>query len=83
MLTIYTTGPDCHKCKLTKDRFEKAGVPFTEVRLDEVAENVTATLIASGHSVAPVVVDELTGDTWSDFRPDRIRAAIVTRGVNP
>ncbi|AIM50397.1 NrdH-like glutaredoxin [Mycobacterium phage Omnicron] len=82
MLTIYTTGPDCHKCKLTKDRFDKAGVAVTEVQLDQVDENVTAAFIAAGHTSAPVVVDDLT-ETWSDFRPDKIRAAIAARGINP
>ncbi|AXQ53082.1 NrdH-like glutaredoxin [Mycobacterium phage Rando14] len=82
MITIYTTGPECHKCNLTKSRFEKAGVSYAEVRLDEVDESVTAGFVAAGHTSAPVVVDELT-ETWSDFRPDKIRAAIVARGVNP
>ncbi|AHZ95622.1 NrdH-like glutaredoxin [Mycobacterium phage OkiRoe] len=82
MITIYTTGPECHKCSLTKSRFVKAGVAHTEVRLDEVDENVTAAFIAAGHTSAPVVVDDLT-ETWSDFRPDKIRAALVARGINP
>lgn len=82
MITIYTTGPDCYKCKLTKDRFEKAGVEHTEVLLSDFPS--TAEMFRNkGHASAPVVVDELTGDEWSDFRPDRIRAALVARGINP
>ncbi|AJK27387.1 NrdH [Mycobacterium phage Kratio] len=82
MITIYTTGPECYKCKLTKDRFEKAGVAVNEIQLDQVDKSVTAQFMAAGHTSAPVVVDELT-ETWSDMRPDKIRAALVARGINP
>ncbi|AOT25083.1 hypothetical protein PBI_TREYKAY_68 [Mycobacterium phage TreyKay] len=79
MLTIYTTGPECYKCKLTKDAFDKAGVDYTEVNLAEVDEAVTAKFVAAGHAHAPVVVDELTNAMWSDFRRDLIKAAIKAR----
>ncbi|APD18229.1 NrdH-like glutaredoxin [Mycobacterium phage Hammy] len=79
MLTVYTTGPQCHKCNLTKRQFDKAGVEYVEVRLDEAPEDVAAAFIAAGHSVAPVVVDKLTNATWSDFRGDLIKAAIEAR----
>lgn len=82
MLTIYTTGPECYKCNLTKGRFEKAGVAFTEVLLSD-APDAAAGFRDQGHTSAPVVTDELTNTMWSDFRPDRIRAALVARGVNP
>ncbi|AIW03054.1 NrdH-like glutaredoxin [Mycobacterium phage Stinson] len=79
MLTIYTTGPECYKCKLTKDAFDKAGVAYTEVRLDQADESVAAKFIAAGHAHAPVVVDALTDVMWSDFRRDMIKAAIKAR----
>ncbi|ADL71155.1 NrdH-like glutaredoxin [Mycobacterium phage Angelica] len=79
MLTIYTTGPECYKCNLTKDRFDRAGVAYTEVRLDQADEAVTAKFVAAGHAHAPVVVDELTNVMWSDFRHDMIKAAIKAR----
>lgn len=79
MLTIYTTGPECYKCNLTKDRFTKAGVAYTEVRLDEADEAVAARFIAAGHTQAPVVVDERTDAMWSDFRYDMIKASIKAR----
>lgn len=79
MLTVYTTGPQCHKCNLTKRAFDKAGVAYVEVRLDEAAEDVAARFIEAGHTTAPVVVDKLTDTMWSDFRGDRIKAAIEAR----
>ncbi|ASR85077.1 NrdH-like glutaredoxin [Mycobacterium phage PhelpsODU] len=79
MLTVYTTGPQCSKCSLTKRAFDKAGVEYAEVRLDESPETAAAFRDA-GHTVAPVVHDGLTGETWSDFRRDLIKAAIKARG---
>ncbi|ASR85268.1 NrdH-like glutaredoxin [Mycobacterium phage SirPhilip] len=78
MITVYTTGPACYKCKLTKDALSKAGVAFTEVRLDQ-DEAAAAAMRDAGHVIAPVVVDKLTGATWSDFRRDLIKAAIEAR----
>ena len=79
-LTIFTTGPDCHKCILTKAMFNRAGVFYTDVRLDDpVNAGVAADFIAAGHGVAPVVVDRIVNETWSDFRRDKIKASIKAR----
>ncbi|QNJ58286.1 NrdH-like glutaredoxin [Mycobacterium phage Ellie] len=79
MITVYTTGPTCHKCTLTKRALTKGGVEFDEVRLDQADESVAAAFIAAGHTVAPVVVDKLTDTMWSDFRGDMIKASIEAR----
>lgn len=81
MLTVYSTGPQCQKCNLTKSAFDKAGIAYKPVDLASVPD--THPIRRHNHTTAPIVVDELTGDEWSDFRPDRIRAAIIARGVNP
>ncbi|QFG09453.1 NrdH-like glutaredoxin [Mycobacterium phage Yuna] len=81
MLTVYTTGPQCSKCNLTKRAFDAKGVEYTEVRLDEADETIAAEFIAEGHRVAPVVVDNLTGTKWSDFRRDMIKASIDARAA--
>ncbi|ARQ95508.1 glutaredoxin [Mycobacterium phage Shandong1] len=78
MLTVYTTGPQCMKCNLTKRAFDAKGVIYREVRLDREPETAAA-FREHGHMVAPVVHDELTGETWSDFRRDMIKAAIEAR----
>lgn len=74
MVTVYTTGPGCFRCKMTKDIMDKKGVAFTEVDIRENAaarEYITAEL---GYTEAPVcVVEDGTGeDHWSGFRPDHI-----------
>lgn len=68
---VYTTGPSCGKCEMTKRMLKAKGIPFieTNIRDDEAArEYVTVEL---GYSTAPVVVvdDE---DHWCDLRPDHI-----------
>lgn len=74
-VTVYTTGPSCIRCKMTKDVMGKEGVPFVEVNIREnpdAAAYVTGDL---GYSEAPVcVVEDGTGqDHWSGFRPDEIK----------
>lgn len=79
-LTVYTTGPACVKCTLTKKALDKAGVSYTEVNLTlpdnaDLAERFRA----EGRGSAPVVVDELRDHTWSDFRPDEVKASAAAR----
>lgn len=72
-VTVYTTGPACHKCTLTKNALRKGGVEFTEVLLADDAE-AAERFKEKGYLVAPVVV---TGnDEWFDFRIDKIRGLI-------
>ncbi len=68
--TIYTT-PDCVQCVATKRAFEKLGVPYVLVDLstDREARDMLAN---SGYRSAPVVIPSV-GESWSGFRPDRIR----------
>ncbi|AAD17632.1 NrdH-like glutaredoxin [Mycobacterium phage BoostSeason] len=80
MITVYTTGPECHKCNLTKRALDKAGVEYTEVRLDQDPA-LAADFKAKGHKTAPIVRDALTDTMWSDFRGDLIKAAIAARAV--
>ena len=73
-LTVYTTGPSCVRCNMTKSVAKKRGVDVVEVDLREhpkAWEYVTEEL---GYSEAPVcVVEDGTGqDHWSGFRPDQI-----------
>ncbi len=83
-ITVYTTGPSCAKCSLTKKALDAAGITYEEVRLDldpAAAAAIKAEVLgaADGRLVAPVVRDGLTGDLWSDFRRDRIAAAVDAR----
>jgi len=74
-VTIYTTGPDCMACRMTKRAMDKAGITYTEVdlRRDPAAQAYVTDEL--GHSTAPVVIVEDGTDQhhWSGFRPDAIK----------
>lgn len=70
-LRVYTTGPSCGKCEMTKRMLTAKGIPYLETNIREDAaayEYVTAEL---GYSTAPVVVVD-DQDHWCDLRPDHI-----------
>lgn len=71
-VTVFTTGPSCQMCRVTKTHMTKRGIDFEEVRLDEnpyLAEKVREL----GFTTAPVVLigDE---DVWDGYSSDRIDA---------
>ena len=81
VVSVYTTGPDCMRCVLTKRVLTEKGVRFREVDIrsnDAAREYVVDDL---GYTEAPVVVvtDE---DHWCGFRPDRIDA-LAKRAILP
>ncbi|MGQ4533957.1 glutaredoxin family protein [Dermabacteraceae bacterium P13115] len=73
-VTIYTTGPACIRCTMTKKHLDKAGISYKEsdVRQDETArEYITKDL---GYSAAPVCIveDGTEQNHCSSYRPDMI-----------
>ena len=71
-ITVFTTGPACHLCRVTKMHLTKRGIVFEEVRMDESPE--LADMVRSlGFTTAPVV---LVGDddVWDGYRADAIDA---------
>jgi len=80
-IVVYTTGPACIRCTMTKKVLTQKGVPFTEV---DIRENTAArdyVVEDLGYTEAPVVVvsDE---DHWSGFRPDQIDR-LIKRAILP
>lgn len=70
-VTVYTTGPSCQRCTLTKNVLTRNGVPFMEIDIREQAAARQYVVEELGYTEAPVVVvDE--HDHWSGFRPDQI-----------
>lgn len=70
-IRVYTTGPSCGKCQMTKRMLTSRGIPYIEINIredDAAREYVTEEL---GYSTAPVVVVD-DHDHWSDMRPDHI-----------
>ena len=70
-ITVYTTGPACARCTLTKKVLTTKGIDFVEVNIRDNEAARTYIVDELGYTEAPVVVitDE---DHWSGFRPDQI-----------
>lgn len=82
MITVYTTGPACVQCKMTKQVLTSAGLQFADVDLTDPANAQARDYVADdlGYSHAPVVVvDE--NDHWSGFRPDLIDRLAASMGA--
>lgn len=70
---IVGTLPGCQPCRMTKLRLNNRGLKFVEVSLRDSDE--LATIIeAHGYTQAPVVLNTVTGESWSGYRPERVDA---------
>lgn len=80
-IVVYTTGPACIRCTMTKKVLTQKGVPFTEVDIRENSAARDYVVEDLGYTEAPVVVvsDE---DHWSGFRPDQIDR-LIKRAILP
>lgn len=77
-ITVYTTGPTCMQCTMTKRALTAAGVNYQEVNVRD-DDNALAYIAELGYSQAPVVVvDE--HDHWAGFQPDQIER-VAARGT--
>lgn len=75
IVTVYSTGPSCQRCRLTCRRLDELGIRYDLVELhDEHNAALRAYLVDElGFAEAPVVVvDGESCGAWSGFRPDRI-----------
>lgn len=81
-VTVYTTGPSCIRCKMTKDVMTRKGVPYVEVDIRENPDARAYVVDDLGYTEAPVcVVEDGSGqDHWSGFRPDQIDRIAALQG---
>lgn len=72
-VTLYSQ-PNCQPCKLTKMQLEKLNIEYEviDVQQDEEAFERVKSL---GYNGTPVV-ELSTGDHWTGYRPDRLRALV-------
>ena len=70
MITVYNL-PSCHQCDRTTELLDILGIEYTTVDLSENNEAREYVRDYLGYSQAPVV--ETEDDSWSGFKPDRIR----------
>ncbi|AXN53352.1 NrdH-like glutaredoxin [Mycobacterium phage Thonko] len=75
---MYSTGPACYKCNLTKRQLDKREIAYEERPADSA--ECKALIDAHGFTSAPVVVAP-SGDVWDDYRPDRIDALLALARV--
>ncbi|QCU79644.1 glutaredoxin family protein (plasmid) [Citricoccus sp. SGAir0253] len=81
-LTVYTTGPACMQCRLTKNALATAGVPFEEVDVRRTPAALDYIQTELGYTQAPVVV-VTDDDHWSGFQPDQIHRITTTLARRP
>jgi glutaredoxin-like protein NrdH len=79
MIKIYASDT-CVKCGPTKRAFDKKGVSYEVVEVDNNPK-VQALLRAQGHHELPVVVTP--HETWTGFRPDKILTAAAQFHADP
>jgi glutaredoxin-like protein NrdH len=76
-ITVYTTGPACMQCRLTKTALTAAGLDFEEIDVRQSAEALDYIQDELGYTQAPVVVVD-DQDHWSGFQPDQIHRVATT-----
>lgn len=69
-VTVFTTGPGCHQCLVTKTHLKRRGIEFEEIRIDQLPQWADR-LKAMGYQTAPVV---LVGedDVWQGYSSDSL-----------
>lgn len=78
-VTVYTAGPSCQACTLTKRHLDRIGVAYEEVPMGQDALVVDAMKFCD-FTQAPVVCASVNGEeiAFDGYRPDRLNAL---RGV--
>lgn len=80
-VTIYSTGPSCMQCRLTKRLLDDLAIAYREIDLTDPANNAALEYITEdlGCSRAPVVsVNGEPENYWSGFNPDKIKSLAVS-----
>ena len=69
-VTVWTTS-NCVQCMSTKKQFDKLGIRYDELALEQHPDRL-AEFKDAGHLTAPIV--QVDGTTWSGLRFDKIQA---------
>ncbi|MGZ0712553.1 glutaredoxin domain-containing protein (plasmid) [Coraliomargarita sp. W4R53] len=74
-VVVYTAGPACVQCKMTKQVMAAARIPHTVVDLTEESNAAARDYVTEdlGYSQAPIVVVD-DRNHWAGFQPARIKA---------
>ena len=71
MLVTVWTLPNCVQCNMTKKEFDRRGIRYEEMNLENHPEAAQA-FIQSGLTAAPIIVTDTK--KWSGFRFDKIKS---------
>ena len=80
MVTVYSKA-SCAQCNATKRHLKKHGIEFREVMIDQDPAALEKVL-GWGFQQAPVV-EAPSGERWSGFRPDLLKALAPERTERP
>ncbi len=69
-ITVWSR-PNCVQCEMTKKQFDKLGITYEEMNLEE-HPLVLETFKSQGFMSAPIVTTDTK--TWSGFRLDKIKS---------
>lgn len=72
-IKIYTTS-NCAQCNQTKRIFDKEGISYEEINLEEDTE-AASMVVGMGYKQAPVVITDHA--SWSGFRLSKIQNTIA------
>lgn len=77
-ITVYTAGPSCQACTLTKRHLDRRGLAYTEEPIDGRDEILDAAA-ELGLTSAPIVCASVDGEEqyWDGYRPDRIDGLVA------
>lgn len=84
-VTIYSTGPACIQCRLTKRLLDELEIAYREIDLTDPANCAALEYVTDdlGCSRAPVVsVNGEPENYWSGFDPDKIKSLTVSDHQN-
>lgn len=76
-VTVYTSGPSCQACVMTKRHMDRRGIAYTEVAIDS-DDGILAAAEELGLKAAPIVCAATPDGEryWDGYRPDRIDALV-------
>lgn len=78
-VTVYTAGPACKACTLTKLHLQRRGIDYTEVPIN-LNTTVMELIEYLNFTQAPVVCvesDSAERQSWDGYRPDRIDGLVA------
>lgn len=81
VVTVYSAGPACQRCRLTCQRFDALGIRYDLVEIHEQHNAAVRAFLVDelGYREAPIV--EVGDARWSGFRPDLIDALACNLGI--